>query len=153
MILDSQEFYNFHMTEYLQQEYLLAGSALVQVFKDGRQYVTKKSVQSIHPKIKDDLASFVLKHPEVLETYKNLKGADGPLSADELSRILEIAYFDERHFARALLESLDGIAPGPANAENYHTFAMGVCSFLFYPKLIPRAIMRDSFGIPFSSRL
>jgi hypothetical protein len=69
------------MVEFLRQEYLDSRSALVQTFKSGRKkgqyYVTKISVKERHPLIKDDLAKFVLKHPEVLEAYKSRSKKNG----------------------------------------------------------------------------
>ncbi len=129
--LDSQEFYNFHMVEYLQREYLSAGAALVQTFKDGTPYVTKISVKTNHPFIKDDLAGFVRDHPEVLERYKNLKGAEGSLETEDLD-----IEFDEGPFARALIERIQEIPSGSDHATEYHSVVTGVCTFLFYPQLI-----------------
>lgn len=133
--LNSQEFYNHHMVEFLRQEYLQAGGALVRTFKSkkrrGEKYVTKTSVKERHPLIKDDLAVFVQKHPEVLDAYKNLKGARGPLENDDLDE-----GFDERTFARALIDRLRQIAMGNASASEYHSVTMGICTFILYPDLI-----------------
>jgi hypothetical protein len=129
--LDSQEFWNHHMIEFLRQEYLNAGSGLVRVLRNGERRVTKKDVKQRHPFIKDDLADFVREHPEVLESYKDLKGAQGPLDQEDLQE-----GFDERSFAAALRAELPNIAMGNAAASQYHSFAMGICTFLFYPSLI-----------------
>jgi hypothetical protein len=59
--LDSQEFYNHHMVEYLKAEYLQAGSALVEILKNGNRRVTKKSVKERHPFVKDHLGSRPIK--------------------------------------------------------------------------------------------
>jgi hypothetical protein len=40
--LDSQEFWNHHMIEFLRQEYLEAGNGLVHILRNGDRYVTKK---------------------------------------------------------------------------------------------------------------
>lgn len=129
--LTSQEFYNFHMVEFLQTEYLNAGAALVETLKNGTRRVTKTSVKEVHPLIKDDLAAFVRDHPEVLEAYKKLKGASGPPELDDL----ELG-FDESAFATALIERLADIPMGADNASSYHSLAMGICTFLFFPHLI-----------------
>jgi len=129
--LDSQEFWNHHMIEFLRQEYLHAGGSLVRTFRDGRRHVTKKDVQARHPFIKDNLAHFVRDHPEVLRAYKALKGARGPLEFEELEET-----FDERAFAAALRQQIGMIPEGNAAASRYHSFALGVCTFLFYPGLI-----------------
>ncbi|CAD7026497.1 hypothetical protein REJC140_02387 [Pseudorhizobium endolithicum] len=130
--LDSQEFYNHYMVEFLKQEYLNSNSALVQVFKGtGERYVTKKAVKERHPFVKDDLARFVLDHPDVLETYKRIKGASGPIPPDMLEM-----FFDEGAFAEALIDRLRAIPAGSADASTYHHHAMAICTFLFHPQLI-----------------
>lgn len=129
--LNSQEFWNHHMISFLQREYLDSRSALVQTFKDGTPYVTKKSVKAQHALIKDDLADFVQKHPEILESYKRLKGAQGTLESDDFEE-----GFDESLFSQALIERLNQIPTGNASASDYHRIAMGICTFLFYPNLI-----------------
>ena len=129
--LDSQEFYRHEMLEYLQEEYLAAGGALVQTFKTGRRYVTKKAVEQRHPYSKDALAAFVRDHPEVLEMYKELKGAKGVLSAEELE-----LFFDESAFAQVLIDRLGAIPSGGGTASEYHSVAMGICTFLFHPELM-----------------
>lgn len=131
MSIDSQEFYNFHMVEFLQSEYLHAGGALVETLKNGNRRVTKKSVKGVHPFIKDDLATFVQQHPEVLERYKQLQGAKGPLETRELD-----ADFREELFAEVLIERLQQIPPGTPDATRYHHLAIGICTFLFHPDLI-----------------
>jgi hypothetical protein len=119
------------MIAFLRQEYLDSGSALVQTLRDGTPYVTKKSVKERHPFIKDELATFVQQHPEVLEAYKRIKGAKGPLRSRDFEED-----FDEAAFARVLIERLTVIPTGNATATEYHKIAMGICTFLFYPQLI-----------------
>jgi hypothetical protein len=129
--LDSQEFYNHHMIEFLKEEQLSANSSLVYVLRSGARRVYKKDVKRRHPFIKDELAEFVRRHPEVLEEYKRLKGARGPLSGDELDEA-----FDERPFAVALIKALAKIEPGSEAATNYHDLMIGVLSFTLFPGLI-----------------
>jgi len=129
--LDSQEFWNHHMIEFLRREYMNAGGGLVRTFRDGRPYVTKKAVKQRHPFVKDDLADFVRAHPRVLKTYKTLKGAQGPMETEDLD-----ASFNERAFATALRQEIPNIPEGGDAASRYHSFALGVCTFLFYPGLI-----------------
>ena len=135
LALNSQEFYNHHMVDFLKAEYHQAGGALVQSLKNGTTYVTKKSVKEIHLFIKNDLAQFVLEHPEILERYKAMKGAEGPLSNEEFARIIQKSNFDERIFARALIEQLVATPTGRNTATAYHNLTLGICSFLFYPSL------------------
>ncbi|MHB0953856.1 MAG: hypothetical protein ACYC10_18295 [Allorhizobium sp.] len=129
--LDSQEFYNHHMVEFLRREYLNSNSALIQTLKNGERRVTKVSVKDRHPFVKDDLAKFVFEHPEVLEVYKKIKGASGPIPPDMLEK-----FFDEAAFSQALAETLPNIAPGAEQATRYHRHALAICTFLFHPQLI-----------------
>lgn len=131
MSLDSQEFYNFHMVEFLQAEYLVPGGALVHTFKNGNQTVYKKSVKEVHPLVKDDLADFVREHPEVLDRYKAMAGAKGPLENRNLDQD-----FHENIFSEALIERLRAIPGGRDDATAYHQLATGICTFLFHPHLI-----------------
>lgn len=131
MSIDSQEFYNFHMVEFLQAEYLQAGGALVHAFKNGNKTVYKKSVKEVHPFIKDDLADFVRDHPEVLSRYKEMAGAKGPLENRQLD-----GEFREELFAEVLMERLRAIPGGGENASVYHRLVTGISTFLFYPDLI-----------------
>ena len=101
------------------------------MLKNGTRRVYKKDVKERHPLIKDDLAKFVTEHPEVLEQYKKLKGAEGVLSGDHLEE-----GFDERALARALAESLSRVKTGNASASAYHKLMTGILTFIFYPDLI-----------------
>lgn len=130
--LNSQEFYNYHMLNFLQAEHLAAGSSLVQVFKKSKKrYVTKKSLKDIHPLIKDDLVKFIKEHPQVFEAYKNIKGAQGALTDKQID-----PEFNERQFANALAVQLQAMPAGTKSATKYHKLIAGILTFLFYPHLI-----------------
>lgn len=131
LTLNSQEFYNHHMVNFLQQEYLNAGQALIRVLKSGERRVYKTDVKAQHPMSKPALAEFVHQHPQVLELYKQIAGARGALESDEID-----ASFNESDYARQLSNALGLIAPGPAAASEYHSFCIGTLTFLLYPGLI-----------------
>jgi hypothetical protein len=125
--LESREFYDKHFVTFLQAEYQNPAGALTQVFKK----VTKKEVKERHPFSKEDLANFALNNPYVLQLYRELAKASGPLSADDLDE-----GFDERAFASQLLETLRRVPTGRDNASEYHKLIIGALSFLFYPGMI-----------------
>lgn len=131
MCLDSQEYYNHFMINYLQAEYEQSGSSLVRVLKDGRRIVTKKSVKERHPFSKQALFEFTKVHPEVLENYKKIKGAEGTLSAAHLDE-----HFDEGALCDALSRTLRGIDPGNDGAARFHSLMVGMFEFIFFPYLI-----------------
>lgn len=140
MTLNSQEFYSDFVLDYLEQEEIQRGSALVQVVKSsGRQKVLKKDLHKKYKFSKDFLAHFSAATPEVLQRYKNfyrdLPGGIGSLSdADILERFDET--FDSRAFALALSDQLREIPGGSESATQYHRFMIGTLEFLFYPNLI-----------------
>jgi hypothetical protein len=131
MAIDSQEFYNHHMIEHLRSENLRSGSGLVHTFKDGSKTVYKNAVKELHPFVKDDLATFARNHPEVLDAYKALQSAKGPLTVTDIEK-----FFDESAFARSLIDRLSRIQTGNASASEYHSVIMGITTFLFHPGLI-----------------
>jgi len=129
--IESQEFYNFHMIEYLRDEHLNSASGLVRTLRNGKKIVYKKDVKSIHPFVKDHLADFVRDHPSVLENYKNIKGSSGPLNDSDIS-----ADFNESDFAASLISEIQNVEAGSDSASKYHSLSVGICTFLFYPNLI-----------------
>ena len=129
--LESQEFYNHHVIDFLQSEYQQGSSGLVHVLKNARRRVYKKDVKERHPFIKDDLAKFVTDHPEVLEMYKKLKGAQGAPTAEDLDES-----FDEQAFAAVLRDRLAVVPTGNEAATTYHALMTGILTFVFYPDLI-----------------
>lgn len=129
--LDSQEFYNFYMLNFLRDQHLASGSKLVRVLKNKTRVVRKKDLKKEYPLVKDDLAKFAQKHPDILATYKKFKGAKGTLGNKDFDED-----FDERKFAAALIAALAKILPGMKTASKYHSFMQGVLTFLFYPDLI-----------------
>lgn len=124
-------YYNQFVLEFLQAEHLNQGSALVEALKNGRRRVTKKSLKEVHPLSKAFLAEFTDEHPDVLRRYKGLLGIPAELSDKELSE-----GFDERPFAKAMSQTLGKIPRGTADASHFHSFAIGMMEFIFYPDLI-----------------
>jgi hypothetical protein len=130
--LDSQEYYNHFMLNFLQAEHLRVGSALVKTFKrSGRDYVTKESLKEIYPFSKNALFQFTKQHPELLEIYKRTERSEQKASKKKLD-----ADFDEAHFCDALASRLRAIPPGTKHASDYHSLMIGALEFIFYPNLI-----------------
>lgn len=130
--LNSQEFYNHHILNFLRAEHLSANSSLVQVFKKTKQrYVTKKSLKAIQKSDKNSIADFITRHPDVLERYKKIKGASGALRNQDIDPT-----FREDQFAAELIKQLQAIPPGVRSASEYHSCMTGILTFLFYPSLI-----------------
>ncbi|MCJ2110216.1 hypothetical protein MKK64_03140 [Methylobacterium sp. E-025] len=126
--LDSQEFYNKQITDYLVAENLRAGSSLVQVIKGVRK-VFKGDVREENPKSKPYIAEMALAHPELLASYKEIaKRHKSMISFD--NEDLSINTISE-----SLIDIFDEIDSGAKAADEYHRFIMGVLTILFYPDL------------------
>jgi hypothetical protein len=72
LAINSQDYLNKHVLEYLQAEHLQAGTSLVEVLKNGVRRVTKKTLRERYPCTKDWMAQFTKEHPDVLEEYKEI---------------------------------------------------------------------------------
>lgn len=132
MSLDSQEYYNHFMINFLQAEHLRAGSSLVKTFKrSGRRYVTKKSLKGLHPMSKGELYRFTKAHPQVLEVYKRAERKERMDTNSSIDGGVDVPALCE-----AMSASLKEIPVGTRHASDYHNLMIGVVEFLFFPNLI-----------------
>lgn len=131
MILSSRELYEKDIVEYIQAEQEQAMSSLVEVLKNGKRRVTKKSIKE-HPDYKmskEFIYAFCDQHPEVLEQYKQRKG-------DGVTATIDIDDINEREVAKSLIDALHSIAVGGEQASDFHALSVGVLEFLFFPYLV-----------------
>jgi hypothetical protein len=133
--LNSQEYYNLTVLEHLRAEHLSANTGLVRVLKSKKRYgekvVWKKDLREEHPFSKGFLAEITRANPRLLEFYKELKGAQGAMSAKDLDPTL-----DESALASELKERLARIPLGKEAASEYQDCAASIFIFLFYPHLV-----------------
>ena len=129
--LSSQEFYNHEILEFIQAEHMAAMSSLVEVLKNGKRRVTKKSLkeQPEYQMSKEFIYDFCNKHPEVISQYKSRKSKDAIKTSD-------ISEMDESYIAEKLIEQLQGIESGADHASKYHSLSVGIFEFLFFPYLM-----------------
>ena len=129
LCLNSQEFYNKQITDFLVSENLRANSSLVQVVK-GKAKVFKKDVREKVPHSKQMVAEFVAAHPEILEIYKNIAKRHSSMSA----------FNDDEPSIQTICQRLAGLLPqipaGAKDADAYHQAVQGALTALFYPNLI-----------------
>lgn len=127
--LDSQEFYNKQITDFLVAENLRASSSLVQTIK-GRPKVFKGDVRERYPKSKAFIAETVKAHPDLLDMYKEIARRHPSL----------VTFDEEGPSLTAVCASLAGlfadIPAGVKHAGDYHKLVMGALTALFYPSLI-----------------
>jgi hypothetical protein len=135
LLLNSQEYYNKYILDFIKSEEIRRGSGLVHVLKNGKRTVYKSEIKPLNPFSKDFLARFSADNPQVLDSYKriyeDLPDADGAPRNSDIDKD-----FNESAFAKALIERLPNIPGGTENATVYHRFMIGLLEFLFYPNLI-----------------
>ncbi len=132
MAFNYQEYYSHNVLEFLQTYHLDAGTALVELLRNGKRRVTKKALRERHPLSKEFLYEFSKGHPQVFEEYKNevrdlreLDDADVGVYAGTRSEGLDF-----------LLQKLRAIPVGAQDADAYHGSIIGLLEALFYPDLM-----------------
>ena len=127
----SAEYRQHFVLNYLQNEHLKLQTSLVQKYRSGEKYVTKKSVKKHEGEIdKEYLARFTEQHPEVfadfkIKTSKKITKINGA--------VLDNICVDD--VCNHLKDKLASIPSGTANASNYHNLIIGILELLFYPNL------------------
>jgi hypothetical protein len=128
--LNSQEFYNKQVTDFLIAEHERAASSLVQALRAPPK-ITKGEIRAKNPKSKDMLADIASKHPHLLDVYKDL-------ARDEARILINIAK-DDISVAQACVDleaALRATKPGKEHADRYHRIAMHILTVCFFPDLI-----------------
>jgi hypothetical protein len=131
MSLNSQEYYNGTVLNFLKAEHLDRNTGLVRILRSGERRVYKKDIKALQPFSKEFLAEITHSNPRLLDLYKNLKGARGALENKDLE-----GDYSETELANALAEKLIKIPAGKKHANDYHTTIAGILTFLFYPELV-----------------
>lgn len=127
----TQEYKQHFVLNYLQNEHLSMGSSLVRKYKNGRKYVTKKSIVEFEPQIdKEYLAKFTESHPEVFQDFK-IKTVN-KISKLQGSVLEEV---NACEICNHLIAKLESIPSGTKNASKYHNLIIGILELLFYPNL------------------
>jgi hypothetical protein len=116
---------------FLQHENLRLQTSLVQKYKSGEEYVTKKSILEHEAVIdKEYLAKFTEQYPEIFEDFKSQTIRKIPSVS---GAVLDNINVDE--VCAYLKKKLVSIPSGALNASNYHNLIIGILELLFYPNL------------------
>lgn len=127
----SNEYRQHFVLNYLQNENLKLQTSLVKKYKNGREYVTKKSIQDQEEKMnKEYLVEFTERHPEVFSDFK--RQTSKKISFVEGSVLDDI---DAQSICQYLIKKLEEIPSGTSNASNYHELIIGILELLLYPNL------------------
>ncbi|MFN8366404.1 MAG: hypothetical protein U0Y96_04095 [Candidatus Kapaibacterium sp.] len=130
------KYYNHFVLNFMQNEHLRMNSALIQKKKDGTRFVTKKDLKARHPFSKDFLADFSQRNPTVLANFKT------QTKTNSLTNF-EIADINIRDLINHLINELQNVPSGNADATRYHRLITGVLELIFYPHLISPTLERE----------
>jgi hypothetical protein len=138
------EYYRHYLLEHLQDAELGANSSLVQLLKNGRRRVTKKSLMDKFGTGKSTIITQTRENPEVLVKYKqDKKASPQPLLTHE--DLAAIETIPEPNWEQLLL-GVTGLTPGDTDAHKYETAVEALMTALFYPFLsypVPQAKLHD----------
>jgi hypothetical protein len=130
----SDEYFRHYLLPRLQQEELAANGGLVQVLKDGRRRVTKRSLVEKYGAGKLVCVDLTIPRPQVLDQYRSYKRARArrPMTHDELAQAEKIAAPDWD----ALLDRVVSVQPGNEGASEYENSVEALLTALLYPALL-----------------
>ncbi|PUA17318.1 hypothetical protein [Glaciimonas sp. PCH181] len=130
---DSQEYYRYYLLPHMQSEEKRLHTALVETLKDGRTRVTKKSLMHKYGADKLAVVEQTLKHPSVLDNYREAKKKRFPKPMDH-ETLADIETTPPPDFALKL-KKLSAVPPGRDHATVYENLIEEILSALFYPCL------------------
>ena len=131
---DAEEYNRDFILPYLQQQELEANSALVQLFKNGTQKVTKKAVGEKYGTGKKTNTNISIENPDILKDYRKAKSGDSnpALSHADFADITATPVPDWIE----LLKSVTDLPFGTENAPKYELAIEKLLTALFYPNLV-----------------
>ncbi|EOC0266169.1 hypothetical protein [Klebsiella quasipneumoniae] len=131
---DHDEYYRHYLLPEMQRKHLSSGSELIQLLKNGKQRVTKKSLMEKYGKDKDSIVEQTLKYPNVLDEYRVFK-KEMPLPPLQHKEFQELCDNSRGADLSLLINALQSIKPGRDDASNYEDIIEKIFSIIFYPSL------------------
>jgi len=129
---DPQEYYTHWVAPFLQSAELAANSNLVEVLKNGRSRVTKKSVKEKYGTGKPANRDVTSEHPHILDAYRKASlRKQRPLSHQDFSDVTVVPQVDWDE----LLKAVTGTPTGKVAADQYHRAIQALLTALLYPAL------------------
>jgi hypothetical protein len=130
---EADEYYRHYLLPEMQREELRVNSGLVQVLKDGRRRVTKKSLMERYGANKLAIVDQTVRHPAVLTQYRQVKRSQPPRPLTH-GDFAELERTDQPEWDR-LLRELQQIPTGIDSADDYEKQVEKLLTSLFYPSL------------------
>ena len=127
------EYFNHYVLTQMQEDELRdPASSLVEVLKDGRRRVTKKSLKERYGQGKEVNLATTLRHPDLLAKYRSAKTRHRrPLDHQELADQTETEPPDWD----TLLDEVVTVPTGRDNADTYHRAVHALLNAVLYPAL------------------
>lgn len=134
MDYDADEYYRNYLLEFLCEVELSASTELVRLLKDGRRRINKKDLIAKYGRGKRMIVRETLRHPEVLQRYREAKRRTPglPLGHNELA----IESKTEPPDWSALLGAVRAIPVGREHADTFHGAIEELLTALFYEALV-----------------
>ncbi len=127
------EYYTHYLLPEMQSAEIASNTGLVELLQDGRKRVTKKALRDKYGSDKLAVLKQTLKHPTVLNEYREDKAerTPPPLDHEQLSEIEEISPPNWND----LITRLRALSTGSDHADAYEKLIEEILSALFYPSL------------------
>jgi hypothetical protein len=134
LLYKADRYFRHFILGHLRQVELDANSALVTVLKNKKRKVYKKDLISKYGKGKKAVVEQTLKHPEVLDDYRQEVAAQpyNPLTLDQIGEIENLPPPDWDK----LLNDLISLPTGAKHATAYERASEALMTALFYPDLV-----------------
>ncbi|MEQ8270777.1 hypothetical protein [Algiphilus sp.] len=127
------EYYTHYLLPEMQSAEKAANTSLVYLLRDGRKRVTKKDLKAKYGSDKLAVIKQTLKHPHVLDEYREEKSERAPPPLDH-EQLAEVAGADVPDWD-GLAERLRRLPTGNQAADEYEKLIEEILSALFYPSL------------------
>jgi hypothetical protein len=135
------EYYRHYLLPEMQLDELSKNSSLVEVLRDGRRRVTKKSLVEKYGSDKLAVVEQTIKHPQALTGYREQKQGNPPppLLHEQFAEIEGVKSPDWD----ALIDALRSTPVGNADATNYENVVEQLLTAIFYPSLCSPTKQRE----------
>lgn len=127
------EYYTHYLLPEMQSAELAANTSLVELLQDGRPRVTKKALKEKYGSDKLAVIEQTLKHPHVLDEYREEKAEKSPPPLDH-EQLADIEEIDVPQWD-SLADRLRDLPTGKNAADDYEKLIEEILSALFYPSL------------------
>ncbi len=136
---DRDEYYNDFIIPYLRSQELSANTGLVQLLRDGRRRVTKKSLIEKYGRTKADIVRITLDHPDILDKYRatNRNAPRPPMDHRKIGEVSgNVGSGEEAVDWDGLLGAVLRLQSGRDDSTAHEKAIADLLHALFYPALV-----------------